>query len=364
MMDTADVRVQLASWFATQLGDAEDVRVEGLDRVEVGHSAETLLLTVRWRDRRRDHSEDVAVRIRPQAPGLLEPYDLKRQFDILRALETTPVRSPRALWFEGTGDVIGREFYVMERLAGTVYERVVPDELAGDDARRWRMCDGMVEQLAAIHLVDLRATGLETIGDGRSYLDDELGRWGAEIRRVQRGPLPALERLAAALHEQRPAQHPAITLVHGDAKPGNFAFEGAEVSAVFDWEMATVGDPMADIGWAEVCWSFPGYFTSLPGSLTTDDFVGRWEHLTGLTAQHREWYRAFQAFKMAGILLVGGHLFDSGTSDDVRFLQMTHAIHPLTLMALRELSVGEDLAAGPVTPRDERIAEVKRSPRQ
>jgi aminoglycoside phosphotransferase (APT) family kinase protein len=360
-METAEVGVRLASWFGTQLSDAKDVRLEGLDRVEVGHSAETLLLTITWRDRGGDHREDVAIRIRPPAPGLLEPYDLKRQFDILRALEETPIRSPRVLWLENTGDVIGREFYVMEQLAGTVYERVVPEDLAGDAARRRRMCESMAEQIAAIHLVNLRPTGLDAIGDGHGYLDRELGRWGAEMRRVQRGPLPALERLATALRDQQPAQHQAITLVHGDAKPGNFAFNGAEVSAVFDWEMATIGDPMADIGWAEVLWPFPGSFTSLPGSLTTDEFVARWEQLTGLTAQHREWYRAFQAFKMAVILLVGGHLFDSGYSEDLRFLEMTQAIHPLTCTALNELGAGTELPAGPVTPRDERIAEVKHS---
>jgi aminoglycoside phosphotransferase (APT) family kinase protein len=358
-MDTHEVGDRLTSWFEAQLGDAEDIEIEGLNRVEVGHSAETLLLTLGWRDAQGEHRQDVAIRIRPPAPGLLEPYDLKLQFDILRALEATPVRSPRALWFEGTVDVIGREFYVMERLAGTVYERGVPDDVARDAARRRRMCEGMVEQLAAIHLVDLRATGLDAIADGHGYLDRELSHWDAEMRRVQRGPLPALERLAAALRDQRPAQSRAVALVHGDAKPGNFAFEGPEVSAVFDWEMATVGDPMADIGWAEVNWPFPGFFTSVAGSLTPDEFVAYWEQLTGLTAQHREWHRALQAFKMAVILLVGGHLFDSGDSEDLRFLEMTSAIHPLTLRGLHELNARDDLPAGPVTPREERIAEVK-----
>ena len=78
--------------------------------------------------------------------------------------------------------------------------------------------------------------------------DREIDHWTSEIRRVQRGPLPALERLAEAVREQQPEQCPSVTLVHGDAKPGNFAFEGSEVSAVFDWEMATIGDPLADIG--------------------------------------------------------------------------------------------------------------------
>src|SRR5215213_7452390 len=93
---------RLTEWFAAQLPNASDVRVEGLDRVEVGHSAETLLMTLVVDGSRRD----VVVRIRPEPPGLLEPYDLQRQFTILRALEGSAVRSPAVLWYEPTGDVL------------------------------------------------------------------------------------------------------------------------------------------------------------------------------------------------------------------------------------------------------------------
>jgi aminoglycoside phosphotransferase (APT) family kinase protein len=243
-----DIARRLAPWVTEMVPGARNVRIDGLDRVEMGHSAETLLLTLSWEDGAGDHCEDVALRIRPPAPGLLEPYDLQRQVDVLRALESTPVRAPRAYWLEPSGHVLGREFYVMERLPGSVYERGVPDELVSDPNRIRRMCESMVEQLAAIHTVDIGATHLEGIGDGRRYLDREIDHWTSEIQRVQRGPLPALERLAEAVREQQPPQSPSVTLVHGDAKPGNFAFEGSEVSAVFDWEMASIGDPLVDIG--------------------------------------------------------------------------------------------------------------------
>ena len=73
--------------------------------------------------------------------------------------------------------------------------------------------------------------------------------------------------------------------MHGDTKPGNFAFVDGEVSAVFDWEMATVGDPLADIGWAEVNWRFPGFVTAADGAPSADELVGRWEALTGIRAR-------------------------------------------------------------------------------
>jgi aminoglycoside phosphotransferase (APT) family kinase protein len=331
----ADVADRLASWFAGQLPDARAVSVEGVDRVEVGHSAETLLMTLVSDGHRRD----VVVRVRPPTPGLLEPYDLRRQHTILQALDATPVRAPRALWFEPTGEALGREFYVMERLPGQVYEQGVPDEVAADPARIRRMCEGIVEQLATIHTVDLRATGLDAIADGHGYVDRELAHWAGETERVRTGPLPALDRLVGALRERQPDPCPTITLVHGDAKPGNIAFEGAEVSAVFDWEMATVGDPLADLGWAEVNWTMPGNVVSTPGAPPVDELVARWEQLTGITARHRPWYRSFQLLKMTVILLVGAHLFDAGHSDDARFAAMAPAIPFLTQLGLDELGI-------------------------
>ncbi len=359
-----DVQDRLASWLTKQIADAdadaEEVQVAGLDRVELGHSAETLLVTVTWRSNGAPRSTDGVIRIRPPEPGLLPPYDLKRQFDILRCLESTPVRAPRALWFEPTGDVLGRDFYVMERLRGSVHERVLPDELAADASRIRRMCENMIEQLAAIHKVDLEASGLAALGDGHGYLDRELDHWAGEIRRVQRGPLPALERLHALLREQQPPQCPSITLVHGDPKAGNVAFEGSEVTGIFDWEMAGIGDPLADLGWAEVLWNLGPSITNLPSSPSAEEFVARWEELTGIRAEHREWYRAFQIFKMCTIQLVAGHLFDVGYTDDPRFGSMTRVIEPMTQRALQELGFEDHIEAGPVLPREERLAAVAR----
>jgi aminoglycoside phosphotransferase (APT) family kinase protein len=327
----SDVELRLTEWFASQLPDARDVRVEGLDRVEVGHSAETLLMTLVADGARRD----VVVRIRPAPPGLLEPYDLERQFAILRALDGTAVRSPRALWYEPTGDVLGRDFYVMERLPGRVIERGVPDDLEDDPALVRRMCLSMVDQIAAIHTADVE---LATLPDGNDHLDRELDHWAAEVARAGGSAEPSFAQLLDGLRAQQPAPCPRITLVHGDTKPGNFAFTAdGEVSAVFDWEMATVGDPLTDIGWAEVNWRFTGNVTSAPGTPSADEMVERWEAQTGIEAQHRPWYCAMQGYKIAASLLVGGHLYETGASTDARLLQMSLGALPLTQAALADL---------------------------
>jgi aminoglycoside phosphotransferase (APT) family kinase protein len=266
---------------------------------------------------------------------------MQRRFDILRALEPTPVRAPRALWIEASGDVLGRPFYVMERVDGQVYERELPAELKEAPERVALMSARIFDQIAAMHLVDLDATGLRSIGDGRSYVDDELRRWEGELRRWQREPLPALEKLLQKLRNRQPPGSPIVTLVHGDPKPGNFAFVGDEVTAVFDWELATIGDPMADIGWAEMTWRITPAFAGLPPS-HFDEQLARYADVTGLAIHDRQWYGAFQAFKMAVIQLVAAMLFDRGHSDDIRYADMAQGVQWLTRLGLAALGITQE----------------------
>lgn len=347
-----DSEGRLAAWFSRRLG-VDRVVVEDVDGVPTGHSAETLRVSISWVEESPQHKE-VVLRVRPEPPGLLEPYDLRKQFDLIRALESTPVHAPRALWYEETGEVFGREFFVMECAPGTVFEREIPDELVNDPARVRRMSEELVDELAAIHSVDVG--GLGFLGNGREFLDRELSYWGGEMRRVQRGPLPALELLLATLKANRPAPSRRVTLVHGDAKPGNFAFVSDRLSATFDWELASLGDPVADVAYAQITWRLPGMFTTLPSSLTTEELVSRYESLTGYEVTDLEWHRALQGFKLAIILLLGSMLFDAGHSDDPRLGLMGYGVHMFTVPALAELGVGDAPEPGAVLPRDERLA--------
>lgn len=341
------------------LPDATDLEVTGTERLEFGHSAEMLLLTISYGGATGPEERKVVVRLQPPSPGLLEPYDLARQFQILRALESTAVKAPRGLWLEATGDILGRPFYVMERLPGEVYERTVPAEFDDDPIRIRTMCEGIIDQLAAIHSVDLRSTGLDALGDGPSFIDRELKRWDGELTRVRRGPLPALERLSHELHSRRPPSSPVHTLVHGDMKPGNFAFVHDVVSAVFDWELADIGDPMADIGYLEVMWAYPVGLTSRPSAPTFEEALFRYEQKTGFEVRNRSWFSALEAYKTAVILLVGSMLFESGDTDDFRYLEMALGVAMTTDVGLRALDIFEEIPSGPVMPSDARIAEAQ-----
>ncbi|AEV76226.1 putative aminoglycoside phosphotransferase [Mycolicibacterium rhodesiae NBB3] len=354
-----EVRDGLTGWLQTQLPDAGNLRIEGLDRVEFGHSAEMMTLTIVSRAGRRD----VVIRLRPKPPALLEPYDLTRQFIVLRALADSAVRVPRALWLEDTGGVLGRPFFVMERMPGTVYELEAPSEPEVTAAGVTRMCESLAEQLAAIHKVDIVGAGLESLDDGRRHLDREIEHWSAEMQRVKRGTLPALERLLRELTDSQPAPSPSVTLVHGDAKPGNFAFVGDEVSAVFDWELTTVGDPLTDIGYLELLWRMPVGIPSHDAAPTIDDVLAHYSEASGIAVVNREWYRAFNAFKLAVINLIGARLFDDGVTDDQRFMLNAYGIPLFTQMGLADLGVTEQLDDGPVMPSEERMKQAQASHR-
>lgn len=339
---------RLTAWLARQLPGASQVQVENIDTLAFGHSAQMLMLTASWNESGADHRQDLVLRARPLEPGLLEPYDLRRQFDILRALEATAVRSPRVLWLEETGDVLGRPFYVMERVPGTVYEWRVPRDLRTDHERVRRMAGRVIDQVAAIHLTDLGATGLDRLGDGQGYLDAELDRWDGQLSRWRHEPVPALERLSGALHARRPEPTPRVTLVHGDPKGGNFAFAGDDVTGIFDWEMASLGDPMADIGWVEVTWRSTPPFSLLSDS-DMQDLLARYEQLTGIGLHDRPWHRAMQAFKMSVILFTGAMLFHDGYNADPRFAAMASYGPPTVDIGLRQLDpalVADDALAG------------------
>src|SRR5258705_3711575 len=325
---------RLTAWLRTQLSD--DVRVEGLERVDFGHSAEMMVLTVVTPRAGQAARKDLVLRLRPKPPALLEPYDLARQFTILRALENTAVPVPRVLWLEDTGDILGRPFLVMQRVGGDVYEMEAP---SAADETVVRMCQSLVEQLAAIHSVDLQQTGLHTLDDGRAHLDRELNRWAAEMDRVKRDSLPALARLLQALRDSKPEPCARVTLVHGDAKPGNFAFIGGEVSAVFDWEMTTVGDPLTDIGWLELLWMQPVGITSHPAALTIDELLAHYEATSGITVENRSCDRAFTAYKRAVICLTGAMLVDGGHSDDQKLMLAAYGTSLLTQVGLSELGI-------------------------
>jgi aminoglycoside phosphotransferase (APT) family kinase protein len=265
-----------------------------------GHSNVTYAL--------RRGSAELVVRRPPRGP--LEPstHDVLREARVLRALEgRAPV--PRVLLECDDLSVIGAPFYVMERIAGEVIADAVPPALDTEPERR-RMGEQLVDALVTLHGVDWRAAGLEGFGRPEGYLERQIRRFGGLWERHRTRDLPAVERVERWLGEHVPESPPA-TIVHGDYRLGNVMYAPAapaRLVAIFDWEMSTIGDPLADLGYLCTFWIDrddppAGIFeqhalTREPGWPTRAELVARYEERSGRSMSDIRWYQAMALWKI------------------------------------------------------------------
>lgn len=201
---------------------------------------------------------DVGTRrlvLRMQPPGDLLPsaHALDRESRVLRALEGTGVAVPHVLAYSEDRSVVGTTFYLMDRIEGRIFPTAL---LEGVDARERRaMYRAAAEMLARLHGIDWSAAGLADYGKHGEYFARQLRRWTRQWEASRRRPIPELDRLIARLPECLPPQE-ETTICHGDYRFGNlmFAPAGTGVVGVLDWELSTLGDPLADLGY--LCMSY------------------------------------------------------------------------------------------------------------
>jgi aminoglycoside phosphotransferase (APT) family kinase protein len=264
-----------------------------------GHSNVTYLV-------RRDDRE-VVVRRPPRPPLPPSAHDVLREARLLTALRGTAARVPEVLAVCDDASVIGAPFYVMARVAGDVITTEVPAALDTPEERR-RIGDQLVDALVEVHAVDWREC-LEGFGKPTGYLERQVRRFRGLWEHSRTRDVEAVERIGAWLAENLPESGPA-TIVHGDYRLGNtmFASEApARLVAVFDWEMATIGDPLADIGYLCATWSEAddppvgrfelGRVTRAEGFPTRADLVARYEARSGRAVGDLRWYTTLALWK-------------------------------------------------------------------
>jgi aminoglycoside phosphotransferase (APT) family kinase protein len=290
------------------------------ERIGEGHSNFTFL--VERGDAR------VVLRRPPRPPLPPSAHDVLREARLLRALEPTPVRVPRVL---ATGDdesVLGVPFYVMEEMKGSVITSEVPPGL-DDQAGRRQIAEELVDALVELHDVDWRECGLEGYGKPTGYLERQLRRFNGLWEFNKTRELPVVEEVGAWLASNLP-ESPESTIVHGDYRLGNVMVgDGApaELVAIFDWELSTIGDPLADVGYLTVTWAEPDdpadiSFSSLSaatrrsGFLTRQELTARYEERSGRSVSSLNWYQALALWKAAVFMEGNFKRFTMGNSDD------------------------------------------------
>jgi aminoglycoside phosphotransferase (APT) family kinase protein len=287
-----------------------------------GHSNVTYLV-------RRDGAE-VVLRRPPRPPLPPSAHDVLREAWLLAALEPADVRVPRVLGTCEDESVIGAPFYVMEKVEGDVISSSIPERL-DDEAQRARMGEELIDALVEIHAVDYVACGLEAYGKPTGYLDRQLRRFGGLWEHNRTREVPTMDRLTGWLAANKPESGTA-TIVHGDYRLGNTMFAPgapARLNAIFDWELSTVGDPLADVGYMVATWAEPGdpentmftlgAVTREPGFPSRAQLIARYEERSGRSMGDLRWYTTLALWK-AAVFLEGSYKRRlAGTTEDPFF---------------------------------------------
>jgi len=275
-------------------------------------------------------STGVVLRRPPRGPLPPSAHDVLREARLLSALAGAQVRTPQILAVCDDPGVIGAPFYVMERVAGDVISTTVP---AGFDtpARREQVADELIDALVELHAVDWSGCGLEGFGKPTGYLERQvrrfLGLWGHNRTRE----LPAVEEVGRWLADNLPKSGPA-TVVHGDYRLGNVIYAPLDsgeapvrLAAILDWEMAAIGDPLADLGYLLTHWyqadDPPGTFrlqtfTGLPGFPSRAEVVARYEARSGRSVPDLNWYVTLAIWKAVVFMEGNYRRAIAGSTDD------------------------------------------------
>lgn len=252
-------------------------------------------------------NEEVVLRRPPAGDLLPTSHDMLREYRFISALSGTDVPVPRPIVDCPDPSVIGVPFYLMERIDGVTVGETLPPELDTLEQRR-ALCDAFVDTLADLHQSEWRDKDLPGRPDG--YMQRQFKRWMGqlELTQPQTRVIPGLDRACAWLGKNLP-DSPRQAIVHGDYGLHNALFSRetpTRVLALVDWEMATLGDPLADLGWLLYKWgavqtkgirNVSKELTALPGFLTHDEVVARYEEATGQAVGNIAFYEVFGLWK-------------------------------------------------------------------
>ncbi|GHH75109.1 acyl-CoA dehydrogenase [Streptomyces sulfonofaciens] len=297
------------------------------------------------------------VRRPPLGHVLATAHDMRREHRVISALRPTPVPVPRTVLLCEDETVLGAPFYVMEHMPGTPYRTAGQLARLGP-ARTRAVLLGLVDTLVDLHAVDPQAVGLGDFGRPEGFLDRQLRRWGKQLAASRSRDLPGVDELQAALARALP-HSPAPAVVHGDYRLDNVLIdEDDTLTAVLDWEMSTLGDPLTDLGLL-VMYSTPlglphspiSTTAAAPGHPDPAELVERYAERSGRDVSAVGWYTAFAWFKLAVILEGIHYRYTLGQTvgagfDHIGSLVPVFIEHGLTTLR------GRPAPAAPRTPRD------------
>ncbi len=279
----------------------------------------------------------------PLGHVLATAHDMAREHRVIAAVGLTGVPVPPALGLCTDVEVNGAPFYVMGFVDGVVLDSVDKAAELSLDLRR-HAAEHLIDVLADLHAVDIDAVGLGDFAKREGYIERQVKRWSTQWENSKTRELPAIDEVAAALRTRVPVQH-GVSIAHGDFRFGNCLTDVTEgrIAAVLDWELCTLGDPLADVGYLGVYW-FDGQAanvrandpTSAGGFPSYEDLVERYAVRTGRDVSGIDYYMAFSCWRLAVITegVYARYLHGAMGDQDVDFEQFRVGVDALAERAL------------------------------
>ena len=309
-----------------------------------GHSNLTYLLHV--------GTTELVLRRPPFGNLVQTAHDMSREYRVLARLSAVFSEAPQPFLFCEDISVLGVPFYVMECRRGVILRKLLPPGLQLAPATATRLGQSLIEALARLHAIDYQAAGLGDLGKPAGYVTRQVTGWINRYANARTDDLPAMDQVARWLTEHMPAES-GTAIIHNDYKYDNVVLNPTDLThivAVLDWEMATLGDPLMDLGttlgyWVEADDPEPLRQaaigpTMLPGNLTRRELVERYERASGRHVADPLFYYCFGLFKIAVIVqqiyarLVRGH------THDPRFARLNEVVAVMSRQAERALAAG------------------------
>lgn len=272
-------------------------------------------------------------------------HDMDREFTILTRLAPVYPLAPRPI-LRGDEAVLGARFYLMERIPGVILRPKNPPGLTLDPPLARRLSAAAADTLADLHAVDIHASGLAELGHPDGYVRRQVEGWTQRYAAAKTDDIPAIDAVAAWLAANMPTSGPPA-LIHNDFKYDNLVLDPADLAnirGILDWEMATIGDPLMDLGTALCYWveegdpapvrAFAFGPTAVPGSYTRREFAEHYARRTGRSLERLDFYAAFGLFKTAVVAQQIYVRFVQGHTQDPRFAMMIHGVRALADQAL------------------------------
>ncbi|MCU4654823.1 phosphotransferase family protein [Roseibacterium sp. SDUM158016] len=287
-----------------------------LTRIGGGQSNPTYFLD--WGDRR------LVLRKQPSGEILRGAHAVDREYRVMVALHPTGVPVPRPVLFHDDPDILGTPFYLMERVEGRIFNDTALADLPLAERRGIWMA--VADTLASLHRIRPDAVGLGDYGRPGSYFERQIARWDRQYRASPSGPVPEIEALHAWLVAQMPEDDGLVALCHGDFRLGNVMFHPTEprVVAILDWELSTLGHPLADLGFCVMPWhtapdeygGLLGHDLGAAGLPTKAEVVARYRAGVPFDATLRPFHEAFALYRFAVIFVGISDRARAGTASD------------------------------------------------